>query len=251
VAGDLHDPRSIERAVAGARTIICTAHGGDGRGAHGPRGIEAAGIPSIIRVAQETGVEHFIYLSTASARADSPVEFFRLKYDAERTLRASGVPFSILRPTHLMDTWVPMLTDSLTKKGKALVLGSGTNPVSWVAGTDVARVAAALAVHPGEGWSADLGGPEPLTLTQVNDLIAASLGIRVKGHSTMSLGMLRTASMVVRPLNPALARQMRMGVLLDTQAQIVDSAAVWNHYGPPLKLSAWLEHNRPVVTEGV
>ncbi|GGN96803.1 nucleotide-diphosphate-sugar epimerase [Streptomyces albiflavescens] len=251
VAGDLHDRQSLVRAVTGASAIVCTAQGGGGKGANGPRGVEGAGIPSLIGVALDAAIEHFVYFSTASARPDSPVEFFRLKFEVERTLRTSGLPFSILRPTHLMDTWVEMLAESITKKGKAMVLGSGANPVLWVAGEDVARVAAALAVRPGEGWSADLGGPEALTLTQVNELIAASLSTRIKGENKMPLGMLRAMSTLMKPFNQALARQMQMGVLLDTQPQLVDSSAVWARYGQPLSLSAWLERNRPGVAEGV
>jgi hypothetical protein len=120
-----------------------------------------------------------------------------------------------------------------------------------VAGTDVARVAAALAVRPGEGWSADLGGPEALTLTQVNELIVASLGARLKGENKMPLGMLRTMSTLMKPFNPVLARQMHMGAVLDTHPQVVDSSAVWAQYGRPLSLSAWLGHNLPRVSDGV
>jgi NADH dehydrogenase len=244
VAGDVHDQRTLVRAVSGADAIVCTVQGGDGKGNNGPKGMEGAGIPRLIGVARDAGVANFVYISSASARADSPVEFFRLKFEVERVLRGSGLPYSILRPTHLMDTWVEMLAASITKKGKATVFGSGASPVSWVAGTDVARVAAALAVRPGEGWSADLGGPEALPLTKVNRLIAASLGLRIKGESRMPVGMLRLMSPLTRPFDEVLARRMQMGALLDTQPQIVDSGAVWARYGEPLSLSAWLKINR-------
>ncbi|MBT2235644.1 SDR family oxidoreductase [Nonomuraea sp. NEAU-A123] len=251
VAGDIHDRRTLVRAASGAEAIVCTIQGGDGKGNNGPKGIEGSGIPSLIGIACDTAVENFVYISSASARADSPVGFFRLKFEVERLLRTSGLPYSILRPTHLMDTWVEMLAGSITKKGKATVLGSGTSPVSWVAGKDVARVAAALAIHPGEGWSADLGGPEALPLTKVNELIAASLGLRINGQNKMPVGMLRVMSPLTRPFNEVLARQMQMGALLDTQPQIVDSSAVWARFGEPLSLSAWLEVNRPRDREGV
>ncbi|GAA4632302.1 hypothetical protein GCM10023196_065170 [Actinoallomurus vinaceus] len=245
VGGDLHDRRTLVRAVSGAEVIVCTVQGGDGRGNNGPKGIEGVGIPSLIGVARDTAVENFVYVSSASARADSPVEFFRLKFEVERVLRTSGLPYSILRPTHLMDTWVEMLAESIVKKGKATVFGSGANPVSWVAGEDVARVAAALATRPGEDWSADLGGPEALPLTKVNELVAASLGVQITGRNTMPVGMLRVMSPLTRPFNEVLARRMRMGALLDTQPQIVDSSVVWARFGEPLSLSAWLETNRP------
>ncbi|MEV0234671.1 NAD(P)H-binding protein [Nonomuraea sp. NPDC050786] len=244
VAGDVHDRSTLVRAAAGAQAIVCTVQGGDGKGKDGPQGIEGAGIPHLIGIARDTGIENFIYISSASARPDSPVAFFRLKFEVERALRTSGLPYSILRPTHLMDTWVELLAESISKKGKASVFGSGASPVSWVAGRDVARVAAALAVRPGEGSSADLGGPEALTLRQVNELIAASLGLPIKGESRMPVGMLRMMSPLTRPFDEVLARRMQMGALLDTQSQIVDSSAVWARFGEPLPLSAWLEINR-------
>lgn len=105
--------------------------------------------------------------------------------------------------------------------------------------------------RPGEGWSADLGGPEALTLTKVNELIAASLSVRIKGENKIPLGMLRTMSTLMKPFNQVLARQMQLSAVLDTQPQVVDSSAVWARYGQPLSLSAWLERNRPGVTEGV
>ncbi|MFF4617471.1 SDR family oxidoreductase [Nonomuraea jabiensis] len=250
VAGDVHDRRTLVRAATGAEAIVCTVQGGDGRQSNGPKGVEGAGIPSLIGVARDTAVKNFVYISSASARADSPVEFFRLKFEVERILRTSGLPYSILRPTHLMDTWVEVLAESIIRKGKATLFGSGANPVSWVAGKDVARVAAALASHPGEGWSADLGGPEALPLTKVNELIAASLGLQIKGENRMPVGMLRAMSPLTRPFNEVLARRMRMGALLDTDPQIVDSSAVWARFGDPLSLSAWLEVNRARSREG-
>ncbi|MEU7859170.1 NAD(P)H-binding protein [Nonomuraea sp. NPDC049141] len=250
VAGDLHDQRTLVRAASGAEAIVCTVQGGDGKGNNGPKGIEGAGIPSLIGVARDTAVQNFVYVSSASARADSPVGFFRLKFEVERLLRTSGLPYSILRPTHLMDTWVELLAGSITEKGKATVFGSGASPVSWVAGKDVARVAAALAVRPGEGWSADLGGPEALSLTKVNELIATSLGLRINGENKMPVGMLRAMSPLTGPFNEVLARRMQMGALLDTQPQIVDSSAVWARFGEPLSLSAWLKINRPSGREG-
>lgn len=243
VAGDLHDRHSLVKALAGATAIVCTAQGGAGKGGSGPRGIEGKGLPTLVEAAQDAAIEHFVYFSTASARADSPVEFFRLKFAAERALRDSGLPYSILRPTHLMDTWVQTLAAPLAKNGKAMVLGSGRNPVSWVAGADVARVAADLAAGPGHGWSADIGGPEALTLADVNELIAAWLGVQIKNEKKMPVSMLTTMSRLTRPFNQILARQMMMGAVLDTQPQVVDSSAIWARHGEPLTLSAWLENN--------
>lgn len=250
VVADLHDRVSLMRAVRGARAVVCTVQGGGGKGMAGPRGIEGDGVPRLIDVAQHAGVEHFVYFSTASARPDSPVEFFRRKFETEEMLRSSGVPFSILRPTHLVDTWAEMLARSMTEKQRAMVLGTGKNPVSWVSAADVARVAADLATAPGTGWCHEVGGPEALTLRELNGLIAASLGVRLEGERQISLGMLRVVSKLVQPFNPVVARQMQMGIALDSQPQVVDSTMIWAEHGEPVSMSSWLERNRAKLAAG-
>src|SRR5712691_2875158 len=190
VGGDLRQRDSLGPALDGVDTVVCTAHGGEGAGSNGPRGIEGRGIPELIGLA--TGrLAQFVYISTASARLDSPSEFFRLKAQAERRLRASGIPYSLLRPPHLLDTWVPMLAKPLAKKDRAMVIGAGQNPVSWVGAHDVAAVAATLAGEPGTGFTADLGGPEPLTLRELNQQLERALGVTAKRSTVMSPAMLR------------------------------------------------------------
>jgi uncharacterized protein YbjT (DUF2867 family) len=244
VAADLHDRDSLVVALTGATAVVCTVQGGQGKGKkNGPRGIEGSGIPALIQEARDAPIEHFIYLSSASAHADNPVDFFRLKFQAERALSESGLPYSILRPTHLMDTWVKTLAEPLAKNGRALVLGSGKNPVSWVAGTDVARVAGDLTCHPGQGQTSDLGGPEALTIRQANELVAAWLGVQIRGENKMPVTTLRVMSRLVRPFNEVLARRLSMGAALDTQPQVVDSSPIWAQLGAPLSLSAWLQNH--------
>lgn len=105
VAGDLHDRQSLVRSATGAKAIVRTVQVGGGKGANGPLGIEGTGIRRLIGVAQDTSTEHFVYFSTANARADRRGEFFRFESEVELTLRTCGLPFSIPRPTHLMDIW--------------------------------------------------------------------------------------------------------------------------------------------------
>jgi uncharacterized protein YbjT (DUF2867 family) len=248
VRGDLRDAESLARALEGVTTVVCTAHGGDGAGTNGPRYVEGAGIPRLIDLAAMASVRHFLYVSSASARSDSPAEFFRLKAAAEVRLRASGIAYSILRPTHLMETWARVLGEPLVRRSRALVLGSGHSPVPWVAADDIARAAALLVGQNGEGYSLDLGGPEALTITQVNELLANALGVTVKSRNRMSPGMLRLAGRLIRPFNEVTGRQLQLGSLLDTQPQLVDSTPAWRQLRlAPTTFREWLDHNAPAL----
>lgn len=242
--GDLHDHDAVVRALHGAEAVVCTAHGGNGKGRNGPTGIEGAAIPRLIDTAVDRALRQFVYVSTASARADSPVGFFRHKFAVEERLRSSGLPFAIIRPTHLLDTWVPTLAESIAGKGKAIVMGTGQNPVSWVAGADIAQVAAALALRAGDGLTVELGGPEALPLRHLNELIAVALGAQINKEQAMSARMLATMSLLARPVNEVLSRQMGMGALLDTRPQTVESSAAWRRFEVvPTPPRIWLTEN--------
>jgi uncharacterized protein YbjT (DUF2867 family) len=244
VVGDLLRRDSLVAALDGVDVVVCTAHGGRGSRANGPRGIEGRGLPQLIEVARDSALKQFVYLSTASARPDSPSDFFRSKAHVEAALRSSGVPHAILRPTHLLDTWVPMLAEPLVTKSRAMIIGAGNNPVSWVAGWDIAQAAAALAGETGSGYTAELGGPGALTLRQLNGLVEHALGVTPKRTSVMSPGMLRAGSRMMRPFNELMARQMRLGALLDTLPQVVDSTVAWRRLGvTPSTVTDWLDAN--------
>lgn len=248
VAGDLLERDSLVRALRGVDVVICTAQGGQGRGRTGPRGVEGSGIPHLIDAARDAALRQFVYVSTASAHPDSPSDFFRGKARVEDLLHSSGLPASILRPTHLLDTWVPMLTEPLIKKHRGMVIGKGNNPVSWVAGADVAQAAARLAGRDGDGYRADLGGPEALTLRALNQQIQERVGITPAKNTEMGPAMLQVTSRLVRPFNEVMARQMQLGALLDTRRQVVDSSAEWTRLNvTPTTVGSWLDSSLPGV----
>ena len=128
--------------------------------------MDGTGIANLVAALRDQPPRNLVYISAASARADSPSEFFRLKAAAEQCIRTSGLPYSIVRPAHLMDTWFRVLGKPLARRGRALTLGSGANPVSFVAADDIARIVETLAAAGGRGTSLDLGGPRPSPSTR-------------------------------------------------------------------------------------
>jgi len=247
VTGDLLDGDSVRNALDGVSAVVCTAHGGHGARAAGPRGVEGRGLPQLIRLASQLPLRQFVYTSAASARPDSPADLFRAKAAVEAALLASGVPCSVIRPTHLLETWVPLLAEPLVRKSRAMIIGNGHNPVSWVAAHDVAQAAAVLATEDG-GGTVTLGGPQALTLRELNARVERALKVSTAKTTTMSPGMLGIASRIVRPFNEVMGRQMRLGLLLDTQPQVVDAEAVWQRLGiEPTTVDGWLDANLPAV----
>ena len=238
VPGDLRDADSVRKAVRGVDAVVCTAHGGGGSGADGPRHLEGTALPRLVEAAG--GVRQFVYVSAVSARPDSPAELFRLKAGVERALRDTRSTYAVVRATHLLDTWAGMLARPLVAKGQAMILGGGRNPVSWVAADDIAKAATTLVLRDGT-HRLDLGGPQTHTLRDLNGMLAAALGVTVRSTMRLPAGALRAASVLMRPFAEVPARQMRLGALLDTLPQVVDSTAAWEMLDiTPASAPGWL-----------
>jgi len=61
--------------------------------------VDAAGTERLVTAAVAAGVRRLVYISGAGAAADAERIWFRAKARAEAAVRASGIPFAIIRPT--------------------------------------------------------------------------------------------------------------------------------------------------------
>src|SRR5262245_11837951 len=60
--GDLLDRESVVAALKGVDSVVVTAHGGEGTGRTGPRGVEGRGLPQLIQIASGSSLRQFVYL---------------------------------------------------------------------------------------------------------------------------------------------------------------------------------------------
>jgi NADH dehydrogenase len=173
VVGSVRDPRAVERAVSGVRTVVSAIHGLVGSGADSPRTVDEEGNANLIRASQQHGVEHFVLISIHGARPGHPLELARRTYAAEEQLRASSLAWTIIRPTAYMETWAGVLGEPLLRTGSTRIFGGGSNPVNFVSAHDVARLVELSVVERSlRGALVEIGGPEDLTLRQFVDLPA-------------------------------------------------------------------------------
>jgi NADH dehydrogenase len=216
VVGDVRDSRAVERAAAGVRTVVSAVHGFAGVGATSPEAVDWRGNLNLIRAATAGGAEHMVLVSVQGAAADHPMELFRMKYRAEAALRESALAWTILRPTAFMETWATLIGEPLLRTGKTVIFGRGHNPINFVSVSDVARFAELAVVDPAlRGAVVEIGGPENLSLRQVVDVFAREGGRRGTARH-VPLPVMRLASVLMRPINPVIARQIRAGIVMDT-----------------------------------
>lgn len=230
VAGDVRDPRAVQRAMVGAQTVISAVQGFAGTDAVGPQAVDARGNHNLIRAACATGVGHFILSSVHGAAPDYPMELGRMKFRAEQELRASGLSWTIVRATPFMETWTELVCAPLTTTGKTRLFGHGENPINFVSVQDVARFIA-LAVEDASMRETlvEVGGPENLTMKQFLRTFQRATGTSGRA-SHVPLPMMRVMAVLMRPFKPSLARQIQAGVVMDTTDMTFDPSETRRRY---------------------
>jgi NADH dehydrogenase len=174
--GDVRDPASLAGALRGATTIISAVQGFAGPGGVSPASVDRAGNAHLIGAAARTGAA-FVLVSVVGAAPDHPIGLFRAKHAAEEILRASGIPWAIVRATAFMETWGTLMGQPLQASGKILIFGRGDNPINFVSATDVAALVSHAATSPRlRGQILELGGPGNLTFHQVAATLQQTTG---------------------------------------------------------------------------
>ena len=230
VSGDVRDARAVEQAVAGVRTVVSAITGFGAAKDVSPQSVDWDGNANLIRAAKTAGVEHFILLSVCQAAPDHPIELFRMKHRAEDALRASGLAWTIVRPTAYMETWVGLLGDPLLQAGSTRIFGRGDNPINFVSASDVAcLIDVAVADTTLRGATIEAGGPENLTMNGIVETFETITGAHGKVNH-VPLPMMRVMSVLVKPINPTMAGLIEAAVVMDTRNMTFDASETRRRY---------------------
>lgn len=176
VQGDLKDRPSLDRAVKGARTVITTVSTtGSRQTGDSIQNVDQDGQLALVAAARAAGVSHFIYTSF-SQDLDIPCPLMTAKRAVEAAVKASGMAYTILRPSCFMESWLSPALGVDIVNGAAQLLGAGDRPVSYISLADVAAFAVACVNSPAaRNAEIELGGPEaisPLDVVKTAEVIA-------------------------------------------------------------------------------
>lgn len=228
VEADVRDRASVERSVAGTRAVV-SALTGFARGG-GPRAVDFEGNRMLMRAAERAGVERFVLTSILDATQDHSSELYRMKYRAERELMVTGLAWTIVRPTVLMETWATLIGQPIADSRRVRLVGDGDNPINFVSVRDVARFAELALTGDGLNQTTlDVGGPANLTLNEVVALFEEVIGRRASVIKA-PVPVMRAVSALMRPFSPALARILEAAVALAAADMTFDALPVRTRY---------------------
>jgi uncharacterized protein YbjT (DUF2867 family) len=99
---------------------------------------------TITEAAKIAGVGHLVYSSVASADRATGIPHFDSKYEVEKYIVSSGVPYTIIAPVYFMDNLVQPWTLPTLRQGKLSLAMPATRSLQQISVTDIGAFAAAV-----------------------------------------------------------------------------------------------------------
>lgn len=139
-----------------------------------------------------------------------------MKFAAEQHLRRSGVPWTIIRATAFLETWISVLQQTRGRSGRPLVFGHGQQPIAFVSARDVAAVAGEAATDPRmRGRLIEIRGQQQLTMSELAEAVQTAAGLDAPPRH-LPRPLLRLLAATASPISPVTARQNRVAIVMDT-----------------------------------
>ncbi|MFE2557362.1 NAD(P)H-binding protein [Streptomyces sp. NPDC059352] len=161
VEGDFAEPASLKPALEGVRSLFLVSRLGPDA--------------DILEAARLAGVEHVVLVSSITVETHPHLGPAGENLAVEQLLKASGMAWTILRPTQFASNtlmWAASIRSHDTVRAPYAATALPT-----IHPADIAAVARVALTEPGhQGRTYALTGPEPVTVRQQVEAIAAALG---------------------------------------------------------------------------
>lgn len=229
VKADVTDPASLPSALAGAEAVVDAVQFPNSPIENPKKGftferIDLGGTKNLVDAAKGAGVPRFIGISGVGAAEAAKFHWLRYKWEEEQHIKASGVPFTILR-----GSWIYGPRDVSLNRflgfAKLLpfipIIGNGKTRINALFIDDLAaHVTAAVERDDLRGRIFEIGGPDILTMDEV---VRAALKAAGKKRFLLHqpAGLMKLAAAVAqhmpgRPLTPDAIDFITMDGVADT-----------------------------------
>ncbi len=163
--GDMTDPASLRRSVAGAETVVHLVAIRQGRDEQFRR-VMVDGTRDLLAAAEQAGVRRFVHMSALGTSEETKdlVPYFRAKWETEQLVRASGLPHVIFRPSFIFGPdggILPTFVKLARLTPVTPIVGSGRQRIQPIWVDDVAAYFAEAATRDDVADRLfELGGPD-------------------------------------------------------------------------------------------
>lgn len=163
---DYERPQTLRVALDGIDTLVFISASEVGK--------RAAQHHNVIEAAKSAGVRRIVYTSLLNADR-SPIDLAEEHRATEAEIRASGIPFTILRNGWYSENYTGSIAGAL--QGGAFIGSAGDGRISGATRSDFAEAAAVVATSAGhDGRTFELAGDEAWTLDDLAAEISRQTG---------------------------------------------------------------------------
>ena len=237
VEGDVTDPASLRRAVAGCEAVVHLVAIIAGRLADFER-VMAQGTRDLVAAAKEEGIRRFLLTSAigVSEQTKDSVPYFRAKWEMERAVKDTGLEHVIFRPSFVFGRDGGVLPQ-FVRMAKFLpvtpVIGPGTQRLQPIWVEDVALYfAEGIDRAEAANRTFEIGGPDAPTWNEFWERLKAVLGVhRPTVHVPFGLMRVQASLLELLPNPPVTRDQLTM---LELGDNIVTNTDAVDTFGIPL-----------------
>jgi uncharacterized protein YbjT (DUF2867 family) len=198
--GEMSDPYLVRQALRGVDTVIHLAATIRDQPPHRIEELNGLATVRLLRAAERSGVDRFVFFSALNASSAQRTRFFRAKWLAERAVASSGIDSTVFAPSIVYDHSDPWIT--LLRRFSFLpvlpVSGEGDASFEPIWAADAARCVVA-ALGGGDRDRYELAGPETMTYDEMSDLVSRIAG-RPRPLVHLPLGLVRAGLIGIRSL---------------------------------------------------
>ena len=216
VEGDVLSPATLEKACEGVDAVIhlVAVIRENSRATY--QDVNHQGTRNILAAAKAAGVRKFVLASTIGASSDPGIPYLYSRWMGEQEVERSEVPYTIVRFSVGFgegDEFFNTIAALVKVAPIVPVAGDGKALFQPIAAEDAARcLVAALDSEALVGQTIEAGGPARLTYDEIVDLIAETLGAKIrKLHAPMGVMTVVAALMeAMTPRPPVTPGQLKM-----------------------------------------
>jgi uncharacterized protein YbjT (DUF2867 family) len=155
--------------------------------------VDYQGNKNLLDLAVENKVSKFIFVSVLNAHQMKELKGIEAKLLFEEKLKASGLDYTIIRPTGFFSDMLEFL--NMAKKGRVSLFGTGENKINPIHGADLAEICVGSIIKSEK--EINVGGPEIFTFKEIAELAFKVLNKQVK-ISYLPMWMIRIILPLIR-----------------------------------------------------
>ena len=244
ISGDITEPETLEGALNDIDFVVHLVGIMEEKGGVTFEKVHVEGTKNLVNEAKKSGGKHFFYQSALGADKGSWSGYLKTKAEAEEIVKASGIPYTIFRPSLIIGQW-----DGFTKKLMDLIKmspvipipGDGKSKFQPVYINDWVKCMLKVIASP-ESFRGtfEIGGPQQLTYNEIVRTLADAMKVK-KTIVHVPMGLMKFGALLAEktiPLLPVTSDQLR---LLEAD-NICDVTSVEKSFGfKPMKYRKALE----------